>query len=527
MTFAEIFRDTVFGKTIQFLSRNRLLRFPKEKEPSKLNTYVKNPHVLKREESLTSDSDEDLETYGLYSLMSQAPRSRSGRDPALIARTRTEDGGPLRIITWAPDDSEFLVSSEIYLLAFSIDIGSAIYTPGIPDAVSHFGISTVAASLELTVFVLGYSLGPMILSSLSELPAIGRSPTYVVSLLIFVFLNFAVIYTSNLAMFPAFRFLAGFFGSPALATGGASMGDICSPRIRDSMIAIWGAFVISAPVLGPLVGGFAVAAEGWTWTIWQLIWVSGVTIVLLFFLLSETYAPTILSHLAQRIRKITGDANCVAEAELEVRSISSKNILFEALIRPFQLSFLEPIILLLNLYIALIYGILYIRFEAFPIIFEEKHGFNPSQTGLTFLGKLIGTIALAISSYFYWKYTYQARMFDANGNITPEAQLPPACVGCICLPISLFWFGWTGNFTSIHWLTPIITSGLLAIGGCLIFNNIFTYQAHAYPRYAAYVLAGNGFMRSSFGAGFPLLTTAMFHNLARVRMASRFARHDI
>ncbi|RDW93400.1 MFS transporter [Aspergillus mulundensis] len=559
----ETLRDTGFGQTIRFLSGNRLLQFPEEQNPSKWNIYVKNPQVLKREESLASDSDEDLGRHGLYSLMSQASRSRSVRDPSLIARTRTGDG-PLRIITWAPDDSEnpqnwsvakkMLVSSEIWLLTFSIYIGSAIYTPGIPGAAAHFGISTVAATLGLTVFVLGYGVGPMILSPLSELPAIGRSPTYVVSLFIFVFLNFAVIYATNLGMFLAFRFLTGFFGSPALATGGASMGDIWSPRIRDYMIAIWGAFAISAPVLGPLVGGFAVAAEGWTWTIWQLIWMSGFTLVLLFVLLPETYAPTILSHRAQRIRKITGDANCVAEAELEIQNLSSKDILFEALIRPFQLSFLEPIILLLNLYIALIYGILYIWFEAFPIIFEEKHGFNAGQTGLAFLGIFIGNNVFAIPWYFYWKYHYQTRMFDTNGNIAPECQLPPACVGCICLPISLFWFGWTGNFASVHWVIPIIASMLFSVGGCLIFNSIFTYQAHAYPKYAASVLAGNDFMRSSFGAGFPLFATAMFHNLGvgwactllgcltvlfvpypfllwwkgrRIRMASRYARHDI
>lgn len=100
---------------------------------------------------------------------------------------------------------------------------------------------------------------------------IGRSPTYVLTLIVFVFFQFAVIYAKNFGILLAFRFLTGFIGSPVLATGAASMGDIWNPELRDFMIAIWGVFAISAPVLGPLVGGFAFSAEGWAWTIWELL----------------------------------------------------------------------------------------------------------------------------------------------------------------------------------------------------------------------------------------------------------------
>jgi hypothetical protein len=167
----------------------------------------------------------------------------------------------------------------------------------------------------------------------------------------------------------------------------------------------------------------------------------------------------------------------------------------------------------MNLYIALIYGILYIWFEAFPIVFELKHGFNPGENGLAFLGILVGSTCIAIPGYFYWKYRWQSRHADRDGYLAPEEHLPPACFGALCLPISLFWFGWTGNFASVHWIVPIIASMLFAIGGILIFNSIVCYEATAYPKYAASVLAGNDFLRSSFGGGFPLFATQMFLNL--------------
>jgi DHA1 family multidrug resistance protein-like MFS transporter len=161
----------------------------------------------------------------------------------------------------------------------------------------------------------------MIWAPLSELPAVGRSPVYVFTLVVFVFFQFAVIYAKNFGMLLAFRFLTGFFGSPVLATGGASMADIWDTNTRDYMIGIWGCFAISAPVLGPLVGGFAYSAKGWTWTIWELLWISGFALVVLFFLLPETFAANILSRRARRVRHITGDQRYASEAEIEIARV--------------------------------------------------------------------------------------------------------------------------------------------------------------------------------------------------------------
>jgi DHA1 family multidrug resistance protein-like MFS transporter len=153
---------------------------------------------------------------------------------------------------------------------------------------------------------------------------VGRSPTYVLTLVVFVFFNFGVIYAQNFGMLLAFRFLTGLFGSPVLATGAASMGDMWSPQSRDYMIGIWGMFAISAPVLGPMLGGFASSAKGWTWTIWQLVWVSGFALVLLFFCLPETFAPNILARRARRVRRITGNSQYMAESEIEIKEVKPK-----------------------------------------------------------------------------------------------------------------------------------------------------------------------------------------------------------
>lgn len=65
--------------------------------------------------------------------------------------------------------------------------------------------------------------------------------------------------------------------------------------------------------------------------------------------------------------------------------MSAREFATITLVRPFVLSFREPIVACWNLYIALVYGILYIFIESFRVVFIEHHGFNIGENGLAFL----------------------------------------------------------------------------------------------------------------------------------------------
>lgn len=396
-------------------------------------------------------------------------------------------------------------------MTFGVYIGSAIYTAGILGVMQDFHVSQVAATLGLTLFVAGYGLGPMLWASMSEVPQIGRNPVYIGTLIAFVVLQLAVIYAKNFGMLLAFRFITGFVGSPVLATGGASISDIYSPSKRAYGIAVWGAAAVCGPVLGPLVGGFAAEAKGWTWTIWELMWLSGAVLALLIFFLQETSSANILFRRARRLRKLTGNEKLKSEPEILGEQMTGKDIVLMVLVRPFTLNFTEPMVFLLSLYIALIYGLLYIWFESFPIVFVGIYGFSLGKEGLAFLGILVGAlIAMPLFSWYTYKYTEP--QFNANGELKPEKRLPPAMIGAFFIPICLFWFGWSAR-PSIHWIMPIIGSGFFSIGTFFLFNSVLGYLPDAYPDYVASVLAGNDFMRSSFGAGFPLFAGAMYNKL--------------
>lgn len=241
------------------------------------------------------------------------------------------------------------------------------------------------------------------------------------------------------------------------------------------------------------------------------MWLSGAALFLFIIFLPETSSANILYRRSCRLRKLTGNPKLKSEPELIGEQMTSREIVMTILVRPITLSLTEPMIFLLNLYIALIYGLLYIWFESFPIVFIDIHRFSLGMEGLSFLGILIGE-AIVLPPFIYYTYYYLEPKFNAKGELKPEHRLPPAFVGGFCIPICLFWFGWSAR-PDVHWILPILGTVWFSVGAFLLFNSVLNYLGDAYPDYAASVFASNDLMRSSFGAAFPLFATAMYHRL--------------
>ncbi|KAL3427817.1 multidrug resistance protein [Phlyctema vagabunda] len=534
----ELVRDTVLGHALRLASRGKILPYAEDRDPSLWERYVdKDASGRMAHHGHLGEAEKDEAANkgnGNQPTPQTAGVPRRSSDTAIDGPERRqinsvsgvpvdpEKGKDVTMVTWFSDDDpenprnwstakKFVVTFLICLLTFSVYIGSAIYSAGTQSVMQEFKVSQVVATLGLCLFVAGYGLGPMVFAPMSEIPQIGRNPVYIGTLFVFVFLQFAVIYAKNLGMLLAFRFLTGFFGSPVLATGGASLGDIYAPSKRAYAIAIWGMAAVSGPVMGPLVGGFAAEAHDWRWPIWELLWLSGFSLIVLIIFLPETSSANILYRRTRRLRKLTGNQKLKCEPEIQGEQMTGKDIVLMVLVRPFSLTFTEPILFAMNLYIALVYGILYIWFESFYIVFIEIYGFSLGLEGLSFLGILCGAL-IVVPPFFAYLYFIQEPQFNENGEIAPEKRLPPAMIGCFAIPICLFWFGWTSR-ADVHWIVPIIGTSFFSIGAFCLFNSVLNYLGDAYPDYAASVFAGNDFFRSSFGAGFPLFANAMYTKL--------------
>ncbi|KAK6087022.1 multidrug resistance protein [Seiridium cupressi] len=488
----ELLRDTVFSHTLRLITGGRVFKYPEELDPSLWEKYVHSeksaniahhgqieaPEPSSQENLANGERDE-----------SPYPRDSSATavDHDTVAngeRSRhvdPEKGKDYYIVDWyGPNDPEkFFVTFEICFLTFSGYIGSAISSAGIVDVMSHFGVSQVATTLGLTLFVAGYGLGPMLWSPMSEIPQTGRNPIYIITLALFVVLQVPTALTTNFGMLLAFRFLTGFIGSPSLATGGARIGDMYSPAKRTYGLAVWG--MGAAQLWDPWSAASQQKPRG-----------------------GAGPSANILYRRARRLRKLTGNDKLICEPELQGQEMTGKDILQMTLVRPFTLLFAEPIVLALDLYIALIYGLLYIWFESFPIVFEGIYGFSLGIEGLAFLGILIG-VFVVLPPFVWYQHKYIEPKFNENGELKPEWRLPPSFVGAFAIPICLFWFGWSSR-PDIHWIVPIIGTAWFSIGAFLLFNTVMNYLSDAYPAHVASVLAGNDLLRSMVVAGFVSFT---------------------
>ena len=144
-----------------------------------------------------------------------------------------------------------------------------MFAPGVEDVLVDFrSTSSTFGSLVVSVYVLGYCVGPLFVAPLSEM--YGRVPVYHISNVLFIIFTVACAVSSSLNMLIAFRFFAGAVGSTPLSIGGGTFSDMFVVEERGAAIAIWSMGPLLGPVIGPVAGGFLAEAAGWRWVFWLI-----------------------------------------------------------------------------------------------------------------------------------------------------------------------------------------------------------------------------------------------------------------
>lgn len=237
---------------------------------------------------------------------------------------------------------------------------------------------------------------------------------------------------------------------------------------------------------------------------------SGLTLILACTFLPETYAPVLLRLRAEKLSKITGQVY-TSRMDIDKGKTTTAQALKVAFHRPWVLLFREPIVFLCNFYLSVVYGILYMLFDAYPIVFQEVRGWSEGKGGLAFLGVLVGMIM----AFFYTlldNKRYARLNAKTVGRVAPEQRLIPVMVGSFAVPIGLFWFAWT-NAPSFHFMISIAAGVPFGFGMILVFMGILNYLVDSYVIYAASVMAASAATRALFAAAFPLFTTYMYRGL--------------
>ncbi|KAK9234175.1 caffeine resistance protein 5 [Lipomyces kononenkoae] len=540
MTFGEsihdVVRDAPLGQLVRFFTNNRYFKYAEERpnfklpEPwirmmsdaeldriprpqpatfSTISNLYRVQGAVEEEHDLNNTAELDLES------------KEFARDKSTRLTPKTTKDGTILVDWYCEDDTanphnwsslrRALLALLICLYTFVVYLSSAIYSSSTQGVMEKFGVSNLKATLGLAMYVLGYGVGPLLFSPLSEIPRIGRSPIYIITMGIFVVLSIPTALVDNFPGLIVLRFLQGFFGSPCLASGGASMSDMYSMVYLPFAMIAWVAAMSCGPSLGPLLSGFAVTAENWHWSLYESIWASAPVLIALFIFMPETSGPNILLRRAQRLRKLTGSQKLMSQSEIDQGHMKISGIAIDALIKPLEITLKDPAVMFVQVYSAIVYGIYYSYFEVFPLVYPVFYDMSLGQVGLVFLCILIGCIVaiLAYGSLLYFVVTPRIKKVGMGPQ---ENILLPGLPSSFGPTLGLFMFAWTAR-PSIHWIVPTIGVSIYAGSVFMVLQCMFLYIPLSYPQYAASLFAANDLFRSALASGSILFAHPLYQNL--------------
>lgn len=221
----------------------------------------------------------------------------------------------------------------------------------------------------------------------------------------------------------AFRFLAGLGGAAPQSVGGGIVGDLWSPSERGIAMSVYSLAPLVGPSTGPLVGGWVAQKSRWQWVFWSLSIADGILQVVGFvspssliksrslidvvqIYMRETYHPELLKRKARAIRKATGNDKLRSVHET---SQHWTTVVTHGMVRPLKFLVTEPIVQVFAIYMALLYGILYLtmtsmlhyhlfyshfhsdNLAAFVEVWTEQYGQKSGVAGIHYLAVALGS----------------------------------------------------------------------------------------------------------------------------------------
>ncbi|GAA5918369.1 hypothetical protein JCM1841_002191 [Sporobolomyces salmonicolor] len=432
----------------------------------------------------------------------------------MVGGTSGEEGekGGVVWVEWEKDDPEnpFNWSSRrkwqtcLIACVFTLVVAycGTAFAMGNESMMADLHCSREVATLGLSVFPLGFGLGPLFTAPLSE--AYGRYPMYFISCLVYLIFFIPIAYGQNIQTVVVSRFIAGVAASTGSTLVGGTVADLFEAANRGLPMSIFSICAFAGTGLGPAVSGYIELKKGWRWIEWVQMMVAGVLAVGIIFFTRETRGSVILSKRAKKLRKQTGDDRYQCRADAERASLAV--LVKVSMTRPLYLLCTEAIVFFFSLWVGFAWGCLYLLVEAIPLIFGNVYHFNEGEIGLAFYSIVVASF-IGFGSNFYQERLYRKHVAKRG----PEARLYSSLVGGLVFPAGALILAFSQGRG--HWMGPIVGLVLIFTGVYTVYLAVFSYLADCYTIYASTALSGQSLCRNLAAFGFPLFTTQMYHGL--------------
>ncbi|TGO89293.1 hypothetical protein BPOR_0116g00190 [Botrytis porri] len=353
---------------------------------------------------------------------------------------------------------------------------TSAFEPALPSIMAGFHSTNGSiASLTISIYTIGYCLGPLLVAPISEL--YGHVTVLYPGYIGFM-LALAVCGSSrSLPLFVIFRAIMGLAAITFVLMGPAIVADLIPREQRGLALSIMST--------GPVV--FAVLFS------------------LSLVILKETYEPVVLN------RKQNKEGKGLPIGQKITNPKTPREALQAAWTRPFKMLFLSPIVPFVGFYSALSNAYGMVCFATLGTVFQDNYSFTPGQSGLAYLGLMFGFFFCQLT-FARFSDRYMLKMEAKNNDKRPEYRLPPMFIGAFLLPIGFLWYGWSLEYHT-HWIVPILGSSVIAIGILFSYLPVQMYLVDTYTIYAASATGACTIIRSICSTLIPLSANPLYDHL--------------
>lgn len=273
---------------------------------------------------------------------------------------------------------KWTILSVIFVVQTSMNFNTSVYSSAIEPLSKEFAITAQKARLGQMIFLVAYAFGSELWAPWSE--ELGRWPVLQLSLFLVNMWQIPCALAPNFTTILVGRCLGGLSSAGGSVTLGM-VADMWEPDDQQYAVAFIVLSSVGGSVVGPIVGGYLQTFLAWYWNFWIQLIFGAVVQLIHFVFVPETRSAVLLDREAKRRRK-AGDTNIYGPGELKEKRFSTKEIL-RVWVRPFEMFFREPIVLLLSLLSGFSDALIFTFLESFQPVFKQWN-FSTIEIGLAF-----------------------------------------------------------------------------------------------------------------------------------------------
>ncbi|PWY86559.1 MFS general substrate transporter [Aspergillus sclerotioniger CBS 115572] len=378
---------------------------------------------------------------------------------------------------------------------------SSMVVPAMPALTRDLHIeSPLVTQLSLSIYVLGWGMGPLIMGPLSEL--YGRAPLLHLGQFGFLVFNTLCGFATDARVFLALRFIGGVFGSGPMSLGAGVLSDLWISDERGTSLAIYTVMPLLGTTAGPLLGGLLIESHSWQSIFFICSIFTLISLLLGLFFLPETFGPILLYRRGLLIHG-------TSPKPLQRNQLSR---IRSDLARPFIMLGTQPIIQLLALYMGFLFGLNHLTISTFHSLWREVYHQDDFRASLNYIAITVGLLGGAEVTGPVNDIIYRHRKRKNHGKDSPEYRIYLMLPSAILLPTGLLLYGWSATY-HLHWTLPNLGITTYSFGLLMGYQCIQAYVLDCYPVYAASAMGALTVLRSLMGFIMPVFAPVVYESV--------------